>query len=141
MYAQLAQPYLVVSQCDTTLINLMGKIVITSKKKIIKNSDYLPNIPVVLGGLEGLEDVAVIWLCLVRSLDRWPGFLVVDSIITSLACRFLLDPTVPPFHCEYPRHCGTGTRCVMVCQNPILYLNPHDPFRKHHRFQVTCGKH
>ena len=47
-------------------------------------------------GSEGLEDVAVVWLCLVRSLDRWLGFLVVDRIITSLARRFLLAPTVPP---------------------------------------------
>ena len=46
-------------------------------------------------GSEGLEDVAVVWLCLVRSLDRWLGFLVVDTTITSLARRFLLAPTVP----------------------------------------------
>jgi hypothetical protein len=44
MYVWLAQPYLVVSQCDT--INLMGKILITSEKKIMKNSNYLTNIPV-----------------------------------------------------------------------------------------------
>ena len=39
---RLTQPYLVASQCD--MINLMGKIVITSEKRIIKNSDYLTNI-------------------------------------------------------------------------------------------------
>jgi hypothetical protein len=44
MYMQLTQPYLVASQCDT--INLTGKIVITSEKKIMKNLDYLTNIPV-----------------------------------------------------------------------------------------------
>jgi len=49
----------------------------------------------VLGGSEGLEGVAVVWSCLVRSLDRGSGFLVVDSIITSLAHRFLLAFTVP----------------------------------------------
>jgi len=43
MYTQLTQPYLVASQCD--MINFTGKIVITSEKKIIKNSDYLTNIP------------------------------------------------------------------------------------------------
>ena len=48
-----------------------------------------------VSGLKGLEDVTVVWLCLVCSLDKCPGFLVVDSIVTSLACCFLLAPTVP----------------------------------------------
>ena len=34
----------------------------------------------VLGDLEGLEDVAVVWSCLAGSIDRWSGFPVVDSI-------------------------------------------------------------
>ena len=33
------------SVTQSTMINLMVKIVITSKKKIIKNSNYLTNIP------------------------------------------------------------------------------------------------
>ena len=46
-------------------------------------------------GSEGLEAVAVVWLCLVCSLDGWPGLLVVERIITLLAHHFLLDPTIP----------------------------------------------
>jgi len=62
---RVTQPYLVASQCD--MINFTGKIVITSEKKIIKNSDYLTNIPTntcnTMAWVHGVSQCAKIQYC------------------------------------------------------------------------------
>jgi hypothetical protein len=50
------------------------------------------------------------------------------------------SPMLPGLTREYPRHRGTGTRCVAVCQNAIPYPYPRYPFWKNHRFARTCAE-
>ena len=57
-----------------------------------------------VAGSRDSEDVAVVWSCLVVSVDRLSGFVWFGSI-PSVVARFLHDRAVP----DSPQHCVTDS--------------------------------
>ena len=66
----------------------------------------------VVAGSRDSEDVAVVWSCLVVSVDRLSGFVLFRSI-PSVVARFLHDRAVP----DSPRRCVIATLESKVTQN------------------------
>ena len=81
-------------------------------------------------GSEGLEDVAVERLCLVRSLDRLSGFLVVDHSFIPLILLFLLIlvwshcSTIRPVEWNWPTQeiCGLGWTTPIASQLRLVNM-------------------